>query len=185
MKTTSVLAFFLIAATIPCFGQANACSPVGTWFGGSDMTHPYQLSVAPIGGNRYSVRFQQGVDYPSFGILGWTEWSGEMTKRPGQKYELAAAAIFVVAPEAQLAANPDMDVIHSTIEFSPNCNTIRHTIDTFGGYIPWTEEKVPFVTPLDFDYIALFLNGQPLVEEYHRMPTDCAICPKADHEHHN
>ncbi len=170
----------LFAAAMPCFGQANACSPVGTWFGGSDMTHPYQMTIVPTGGDRYSLRFQQALDYRSLGILGVTDWTGEMIKGPGRKYEVQLVVFYWQSPEASLNGEPlDMEAARSTIEFGDNCNVIQHTITTFISYLPWTEEKVPFVTPPDYDYIQMFLGGQPLVEKYHRMPTACPICPAA------
>jgi hypothetical protein len=46
------------------------------------------------------------------------------------------------------------------------CDTIVHTIDVFGGYVPMTADKVPFVTEFDVDFLT---DGAPLVEIYHRM----------------
>jgi hypothetical protein len=149
------------------------------------MALPYKMTIEPIEGDRYSVRFQQAIDFGAFGILGWTDWTGVITKVRDTrcKYDVLIAAFYVLSPDAaaQLGGSLDMDVVHSTIEFGPNCNTIQHTIDMYGGYIPWTADKVPFVTKLDYDYLALYLNGNPLQETYYRMSTTCPICRHAGH----
>ncbi len=182
-----ILSVVFLATAIACFGQwpgqfnsasqnARWCDPSGTWYGGSDMTHPYHLTIEPIGMGRYAVRFQQAIDYPALKILGWTDWTGEMTMGRGQKYDLHAVAFYVSSPELNLGGTLEMDAIHSTIEFSNNCSTIQHTIDTFVGYMPWTEEKVPFVTNPEWNFLEVF-GLTSLQERYHRMPTACRNCP--------
>jgi hypothetical protein len=189
VKRTITLFVVLLATAITCFGQwpsqlnstspnARWCDPSGTWYGGSDMTTPYHLAIEPTGIGRYAVRFQLAINYPAVGILGATDWTGQMTLAgPGQKYDLHAVAFFVLSPEqaAAMGGALDMDAVHSTIEFS-DCNTIQHTITTYMGYIPWIEEKVPFVTNPDWNYLQL-IGVQTIVEKYHRMPTACTNCP--------
>ncbi len=184
---SSYILFVFVATAIACFGQspgqfsatsqnARWCDPSGTWYGGSDMTLPYHLTIEPIGMGRYAVRFQQAVDYPALKVLGWTDWTGEMTIGRGQKYVLHAVAFFVPSPELNMGGTPEMDAIRSIIEFSDNCSTIQHTIDAFIGYVPWTEEKVPFVTNPEWNFLELF-GITTLQERYHRMPTVCRNCP--------
>lgn len=188
MKRASSFTIFVVflATAIACFGQvpgqssqnARWCDPSGTWYGGSDMTTPYKLVISPIGIFRYSVNFQLALDYNSAGILDWTDWTGEMTLGRGQKYDLYAVAYFVLGPEqaGQMGGSLDMDAVHSTIEFTNNCSMIQQTIDTYVGYIPWTADKVPFVTNPDWNYLEM-MGMQTLVEKYHRMPTSCPNCP--------
>ncbi len=165
----AILALLLAAAT-PCFGQPNACGPVGTWYGGSDMTHPYQMTITPIDPNSYSVRGQEIYDYASIGILGTTDWTGVLTRGPDRKYSMQMVAFFW---NSDSSINPEMDAVHCTVEFTDDGNTIRNTITTYIAYLPWTENKVPFVTPPDLDILATYLEGQPIVETYHRMPAGC------------
>jgi hypothetical protein len=190
MKRTSSLILFVVflATAVAGFGQSSGqsapnakwCDPSGTWYGGSDMTMPYKLVIAPIGIFRYSVTFQWAVNYPDYGVLEATDWTGEMSLVRGQKYDLYAVAFFVLSPDVAptMGGSLDMDAIHSTIEFTNNCSMIQHTIDTFIGYIPWTEDKLPFVTNPDWNYLEL-IGVQTLVETYHRMPTACPNCPFA------
>ncbi|HTT62036.1 MAG TPA: hypothetical protein VMG35_09360 [Bryobacteraceae bacterium] len=197
MKTAgrlTLLAAFLAAAVL-CFGQqagtfgvnpqSNSstqslrwCDPTGTWYGGSDMTTPYHMTIAPVGIAHYSFRTQLAIDYNSLGILEWTDWSGEMTLGRGQKYDLYGVAFFVLSPDlaAAMGGSLDMDAFHSTMEFSGNCNTLLHTITTYIGYIPWTADKVPFVTNPDYNYLEM-IGVQSIIETYYRMPTSCPNCP--------
>ena len=191
MKRASSFSLFVVflATAITCFGQApdlssensKGCDPSGTWYGGSgDMSFPYKLSIEPMRGGRYSVMFEQAISYADFGLIGWTAWTGEMTLRPGQKYELFAVAFFVISPDLapSYGGSLDIDATHATVEFSDNCNVIQHTIDTYIGYIPWTAEKVPFVTNTDWNWLEL-IGLEAIVETYYRMPTVCPNCPFA------
>ena len=183
-KSLLVLCVGIVAAVSPCYGQANACSPIGTWVGGSDMTTPYHMTITPIGGDRYAVRAQQAVDYAAYGIIWATDWTGEMTKGPGRKYEANLVAFFLLSPEGSPTGEGavDMDAVHSTIEFDEDCDKIKNTITTFIGYIPWAEEKVPFVTLPDYNYLELW-GVTSLAEKYQRVPTVCTICPAASVKH--
>ena len=151
------------------YGHHKACELAGTWYGGSDMTTPYQFTAVPIGEGRYSLRFQQAVDYLSLGIRWVTDWTGEATRvRDG--YRVSAMSFAVDGPEAaaQLGGSLEMDAVLSTFTFSDDCNTITNTIDTFIAYIPWTEEKVPFVTDPDYNWLEI-IGIDTLVEQYHRF----------------
>ena len=87
-------------------------------------------------------------------------------KGQGQRYDGYIIAYFVGAPEGL-----DMKFVHEVIEFQ-DCNTFTSTIDLFGGFIPWTEEKIPFVTQPDYNMFDI-LGVNTIVETYHRMPTSC------------
>ncbi len=188
LNAMSVLALCvgIIVMGSPCFGQANACSPIGTWIGGSDPATPYHMTITPIGGDRYAIRAQQPLDYPGLGILGVTDWTGELFKVSGKKYETNMVAFYWLSPEVQADLGVDgpldMDAVHSTIEFNENCDKIKNTITTFIGYIPWTEEKVPFVTLPDYNYLEDW-GVSSLDETYQRVPTVCTICPAAPPKH--
>jgi len=186
MKGTRALTIFavIVLTAIACFGQ-NAlntrwCDPAGTWYGGSDMATPYKLVIAPTGILRYSVNFQLALDYNSVGILNWTDWTGEMSLGRAQKYDVYTVAFYVLGPDAanQMGGSLDMDAAHSTIEFVNGCNTIQNTVDTYVGYIPWTESKIPFSTTPDWNYLQM-VGVQTIVEKYYRMPTACPNCPFA------
>lgn len=110
-----------------------------------------------------------------YGLQGMTDWTGEVLKRADQKYDVYIVAFFVMTPEvvAQLGDNPDMDAIHSILEFSADCNTLSNTIDTYMGYIPWTQAKNAFVDDPDYDYLALW--GIPTITETcQRLPASGA-----------
>ena len=149
--------------------HGRPCELAGTWYGGSDMTAPYQFTAVPMGDGRYSLRFQQAFDYLSIGTLGVTDWTGEAAKvRDG--YRLHIVAFFVNGPANAelLGGSLEMDAVISTFGFSDDCNTITNTIDTFIAYIPWTEEKVPFVTDPDYNWLEI-IGIDTLVEQYHRF----------------
>ncbi|MGD0578440.1 MAG: hypothetical protein ABSC08_05880 [Bryobacteraceae bacterium] len=163
-------------------GHDRACELAGTWYGGSDMTVPYQFTAIPMGDGRHSMRFQQAIDYLSLGFLWVTDWTGEAVRVRGQKYRVHAVAFYVNGPvnAQQLGGSLEMDGVISTMEFSDDCNTITNTIDTFIGYIPWTEEKEPFVTDPDYNWLEV-IGIETLVETYHRMPTAGLNGPFASH----
>lgn len=163
-------------------GHDRACELAGTWYGGSDMNTPYQFTAIPMGIERYSLRFQQALDYPSLGILGVTDWTGEAVRVRGWKYRVHAVAFYVNGPDnAQLLGGSlEMDGVISTMEFSDDCNTITNTIDTYIGYIPWTEDKVPFVTDPEYNWLEV-IGIETLVETYHRMPAAGLNGPFASH----
>jgi hypothetical protein len=188
LNAMSVLALCvgIIVMGSPCFGQANACSPIGTWIGGSDPATPYHMTITPIGGDRYAIRAQQALDYPLIGYAGVTDWTGELSKVGGKQYEANLIAYFVyplLVPQDDEHPQGivELDAVHSTIEFNGSCDKIKNTITTYVGYYPWTEEMVPFVTdPTDF-YV---VNGDPLfVETYQRVPTACPICSTVTPKH--
>ncbi len=188
MRNTIILAGLVVAAT--CLAQEAAqykdvpsetrwCDPAGTWYGGSDMTMPYHLSIIPSGIGRYSVRFQQAIDYAALGINGVTDWTGEMAMIFGQKFNLHITAFYVLAPASPSgSATLEMDAVRSTMEFANNCNVLRHTINAYIGYVPWTEEKVPFITSPDVNVLDL-IGVTTFTETYYRVPTACPKCPFA------
>lgn len=161
--------------------QQPGCDPTGTWYGGSgDLSMPYHMTIANIGGGSYAVRLQSPINLSASGYLGMTDWTGEMVKGAGQKYDFYIVSFDNLAPELAEAfgGSLDMDIVHSTVQFSNGCSMLLSSIDTFGGYIPWTEDKAPFVTALDYNYFEIFFGGAKTIEErYYRMPTFCPTCP--------
>ena len=164
----------LLGPAIPAFAQgvtpsavdARGCDPTGTWFGG-DQAHPYQMTIVPVGGGRYFWKAQQVLNPAAFGLEAANEWTGEMVKGPGQQYIMYGIAFYLPL---------EMDAVRSRVEFAEDCNTIKNTIDTFVAYVPWTPEKIPFVTPPDANILEL-IGATTLEEQYKRMPAACPACP--------
>jgi hypothetical protein len=179
-----VLLVLVLCFSIPSFSQgvgpsnavsatAKGCDISGTWIGGSDLATPYQMVILPISGERYSWRAQQSYPYWGNGFLAVTDWTGEITKGTNQKYAVQGIAFYLLPDGSQ-----DMDCVVSVMQFSEDCNTLKNVITTYIGYVPWTGDKVPFVTAPDFNY--LDMGGVTSFEaQYIRMPTACPSCPFA------
>ncbi len=160
--------FLLLLALTLLAGSASAapCDPTGTWYGGSDWK--YMATITPNTDGSYTLVFQAGYDTKAFGYTAWTTFSGTMVRRGRASFELRGIAMFVLPPSSDPNTPPsvEMDVLHSTLRLTDGCDTIHHTIDVFGGFVPWTEDKVPFVTPLDVSYVPA---GGAILETYHRI----------------
>lgn len=180
---SSVLALCVLGVAVPSGAQGvgRSCDISGTWYGGSDPSTPYQLTVTPIGAGRYSVVAQQAIDIRLFGGAMQTNWSGEIRKN-GRTYDWYAMLYWVVTPPDQTtppAPLPEVDIVHSRLRFV-DCNTLKNTIDTYGAYFafnpPYIDAegnavpgRTPFVDPVDFDIMAAI--GIPEFDEmYYRLP---------------
>jgi hypothetical protein len=180
MRIRSLLlgAVILLLFSIPGFAQGvgTSCDISGTWYGGSDPAYQYLWTISPMAGGRYNSLVQPGFDNRPFGYITWSNWSGEILKIDARTYDQYAMSYFVwapgSAPEGVDGTLPEVDIVRSRIRLV-DCNTLTNSIDVYAGYYNFTPEKTPFVTPVDFDFLA----GGVLVETYHRMPTACPACP--------
>ena len=196
MKRASILTFCVVfLATALCFaqqaGQLNVtssdtrwCDLSGTWYGGSDWK--YSWVIVPTGYGTYWSQSTAWFDNHAFGYIAWSDWNGEIIKGKGQVYDSYGISLWVWPPaegaDPQQPPPPEqleMDIVRSHIRFVNNCDTFQSAIDVYAGYLNWTEDKVPFATDPDVNYLAEFYGGGPLVETYHRMPTTCPKCPYA------
>ena len=89
------------------------------------------------------------------------EMDEEMTLNMGPHHPSTHGVLrFIISSDGEIIrkAVPDVGYLHRSLEkIAERC--------TYSGYMPYTDEKVPFVTALDID----FLGGTTIVETYHRM----------------
>jgi len=163
-KIVGMFAVLMLGATLLAADGWKHCDPAGTWYG---VTAPYLLTITPKGEDSYTLVFQAVYDAALYGYSVDTNWSGSMVQRGNRSFEARAMGMYIFAPEGSTEEIPELDIIHSVVQIAPNCEEITHTIDVFGGYLPYVPgETVPFVTPMDLDWL---VGGEPLVEIYARM----------------
>jgi len=127
-------------------------------------------TIGPLGGETFAVRYEAVYDNSSFGYRAWTSWSGQLFKLKNGQFVGQAIARLTTSSELPPPPNTlELDAVHLVNRFV-DCNTIKSTIDFFGGYLDQT--KTPFVDQADIDY----LPPGGIVEVYHRMPTACPAC---------
>ena len=151
-------------------GFGNSCSPVGTWYGGSDasagMKYLLRITAGPAG--RYAITYELGF-IPKIPRI--STYSGEMVKTPSGfvAYSLALANM-VSTPPPLGGPPPDIWAVRAQMHFE-GCDTLKSVIDFIGIY-KWGD-RVPFVDLPDL----LPALG---TESYRRMPTVCApeLCPE-------
>jgi hypothetical protein len=157
---------------IPALAQSapntNACSPVGTWYGGSD--YKYVSTITPITGATFAITSDPVFDNSSFGYKGWTSWSGQLLKTTAKGYVAQVIGMFTTSSELPPPPNSyEIDGARAHMEFI-DCDTIQFAYDFFGAYFDLN--KVPFVDPPDLNY----LPPGGIVETYHRMSSTCPAC---------
>jgi hypothetical protein len=183
MKRAALFALLIVFAScfIPGFAQqvqqASSgsqnlwCDLTGTWYGGGDTTVPYHATFQPFGMG-YTARFQQAIDYPAYNIKTATDWTGVVTMGFGPpRYQMSIIGYFI-----GMDGTLEMDAVRGTFQFSQDCNTFQHTIDTYIVYVPWTEAKKPFVTTPDVNVLE-YIGMATILETYHRVPVACPKCP--------
>lgn len=154
-----------VAQSIPAPG---ACSPVGTWYGGSD--YKYISTITPIAGQTFAITSDPVFDNGSFGYKGWTSWSGQIVKTTAKGYVTQVIGMFTTSSELPPPPNSyELDGARARMEFL-DCDTLQFTYDFFGAYFDLN--KVPFVDAPDLNY----LPPGGIVETYHRMPGRCPAC---------
>ena len=184
---------FLLLAAIPCLaqeGMGNECTLAGTWYGGSGVA--YQLTIVPsTPAGHYTFVFKGMYVNPAAPLA--ADPSGELVKTgKGEVYEgsmlsLAGDKSFIDLPPGANGKLPDLVAGWNSMELV-DCNTIRNTIPFFGLYagpLIWTpgsaggpnwiaNAKVPLLSEPDVDLIPVVTGGgtKPIVETYHRMPTN-------------
>ena len=172
MNRTTVLIICCALLVLPSFAQNlqnhNSCSPVGTWYGGSDLK--YVLVITPIAGNRFAIRGDAVFFQPAFGYQVWSPWSGELEKLRNGQYIAQEIAMYTTS--TQVPPPPDsfqLGAVHGRMEFI-DCNTLQFKSDFFGFYFGLN--KIPFFDPLDLN----LLPPGGLTETYLRMPRKCPAC---------
>ena len=157
---------------VPSLAQnSSACSPTGTWYGGSD--YKYMLTITPITGERFSTRYEAVYNNAAWGYAAWTSWSGELGRVSAKRYVGQATSMYTTSPEPQPPpASFELDAVRAWMEFT-DCDNIKLSYDFFGAYFDLN--KVPFVDPPDLNY----LPPGGIVETYHRVPTTCPACSLA------
>jgi hypothetical protein len=151
-------------------GRAK-CSPVGTWYGGSEGTAKYIASITPIDENRFNIVWSGAFSLAQLGFPVATLIPGEFKQeRHGQwDYEGTAGGFGETSDAFPPAAYPDLWVVHYRIQLE-GCNTMIVRHDFFGGYT-WASNKTPFVDQPDYP-----VAPTPIVETYKRLPGKCPIC---------
>jgi hypothetical protein len=163
-RTFVVFALVLLAAPFVGAAEPRQCNPTGTWYGGSEWK--YVLTITPNEANSYVVEFREAYNLEPFGYSNGSAWSGQMVRRGARNFELRALAMYAFPSDGVTPPSTELDLIHGTMRLKDACDTIVHTIDVYGAYVPYTDETEPFVTEVDVDY----LPGEgTLVEIYHRM----------------
>jgi hypothetical protein len=176
-KIAAILLLVLFGALLPCFAKTpSKCeyfNPAGTWFGGADFK--YLMTITGSSGSM-TVQMQAAYDNFSFGPVAWTGWSGTIRRSSTESgvYNLRAVSVYIFSkpPGADPYSPPssdqmDMDILQGELEVV-DCNTMKHTVNLYGAYLPLTDDVQPFVTPVNFDYMPA---SGVLVETYRRIPT--------------
>lgn len=169
MKIKVFLIICCVFLSISCIAQSPAaCSPVGTWYGGSEVK--YLGTIDPITGERVSARFEVVGSLQSLGFAAWTSWSGQFSKAKAGLYVGQYISMYTNSFAFPPAPNSyELDAVHNSMEFI-DCDNIKITYDFYGVYFDLN--KVPFVDPPD-------AGGDipgGFVETYHRVPSTCPIC---------
>lgn len=180
-KAFLVLVAVILVSGLPILGdepQSNGnarCEIAGTWFGGSDPTTPYLMTVIPNRAGRYTAVFQLAAPVHALGYANLSTWSGELVQIGPNRYEAWAIIFATLDPDVAAEAGvdpsiPELDYVHSYIEFTDDCNTVSNVIDALNWYtnFDFTKGTVPFVT--EPDGMAL-PEGVTIDEVYYRMPT--------------
>ena len=173
-------------AVLPCLAQqdqSNACTPEGTWYGGSVVA--YFMTIVPAGADGQFTATAQPM-YKNAVMS--TGYSGSM-KQNGNVYEGPTMSLTTQDPAYSgpppFPNLPDLAVGWMSLEML-DCNTIRNTLPFFGQYLgasiwkpgtPWTgiewlpNPKIPLVSPPDVDLIPILTGDtRPIVETYRRLP---------------
>jgi len=167
-KTNAVLIMCCVFLSVSCLAQSSAsCSPVGTWYGGSDVK--YLMTITPITGERFSTRAEVVLPLVLLGYPAWTSWSGEFNKSNRGRYVVQEISMYTSSTEVPPPANSyEVDAVRGSMQFI-DCDNIKMTYDFYGLYFDLN--KVPFVDPPDVS-----VDAGGIVETYRRMPSICPVC---------
>ena len=180
-----LLMIIFVSVAVPCLAQGygSACDLSGTWIGGSDPSVPiYKLTFVPVAAGQYSA---MGQFIPNIGLY-YSNYTGQVRKDGPKTYSGNMVASFEINQSSiefyatlgiDLTLNDtEVDGVHDTFVLL-DCNTLQGTIDWFGWYLPITNEKIPFVTQPEVEFIRDFNGGVSIIETYRRVPSDnCPAC---------
>jgi hypothetical protein len=171
MNKAMVIIVSCALLVIPSLAQnvlnLNNCSPVGTWYGGSDVK--YQLIITPITGERFAIWGTVVAAIGNLGYPGWSPWAGEMTKTKSGRYVFQEIALYTTSPDFPPPLNSfELDAVHGWGHFT-DCTTIEFGFDYYVWYFDL--DKVPFVDQPDGS-----IDASGIHESYKRMPTSCPAC---------
>ncbi len=171
MKAMTKVAGIVCCAflAISAFAQTPAaCSPVGTWYGGSNEVKAL-LTIAPITGDQFTIRAQILGNVAAVGVPAWTSWEGQLVRSKANVYVAHEISMYTSSDTFPPAPDSyELDAVRGYLSFT-DCNNIKFTYDFYGVYFDLN--KVPFV---DSPEISVDMTGS--LETYHRMPTACPIC---------
>jgi len=166
MNRTVLLILCCASLLVTGWAQApdkyKGCSPVGIWYG-----ETYVLTVSPNGGEEFTIRYEPVYDVTQYGYKAWTSWPGQLLRKGANSYRAQAISMFTTTTDVI-----ELDGVRGWMEFS-DCKNIQITYDFFGGYFDLS--KQPFVDTPEVDY----MPPDGLIENYHRMPTQCPACQQA------
>lgn len=172
MNKTMLLIICCALLVIPSLAQnSNSCSPTGTWYGGSD--YKYLVTITPITGQRFAIRYEAVYSNAAFGYAAWTSWSGELVRVKNKRYVAQAISMYTTSPDLQPPPNSfELDGVRGWAEFT-GCDNLKFDYDFYGAYFDLN--KIPFVDPPDLNY----LPPGGIIETYRRMPITCPACSLA------
>jgi hypothetical protein len=172
MNRITLLIVCCVLLVVPVVAQKpplpNNCSPVGSWYGGSDVK--YLLTISAVGGDKFLIRAEPVFDVPDLGgYKAATAWSGELRKISpyaylGQYISLYTTSNEVPPPQGSM----ELDGVRGVLTFT-NCDSINIAYDRYLVY--FDVSKLVFVDPPDLN---IDITG--LFERYHRMPMICPAC---------
>ena len=161
-----IVCCILIIAPLLAQSQ-NTCSPVGTWYGGSDVK--YLFTITAITGEKFATRAEVVGNVASAGAPGWTSWSGELVRISGNRYLGQYISMYTSSPEFPPPADSfEVDAARGYLSFV-NCDNIKIEYDFYLVYFDLS--KIVFVDQPD---VTIDITGS--VETYHRMPMGCPAC---------
>lgn len=172
MKTISVLIICCALMAMPAFAQSvpnpNACSPVGTWYGGGD--YKYMITISPTVGGSFAITSEAVYSNVAWGYAAWTSWSGQLINVSLRRYVAQEISMYTTSTAPQPPPDSfEVDGVRGWMEFV-DCDNIKFSYDFFGAYFDMN--KVPFVDPPDVSY----LPPGGIVETYRRMTNTCPAC---------
>ncbi len=168
---TTVVAVIICCAflSVSTFAQTrSACSPIGTWYGGSNDVKAL-MTIAPITGAKFTIRAEIVGDVAAAGAPAWTSWTGQLVRSDANRYVSHEISMYTSSPTFPPAPDSyELDGVRGYLSFT-DCNNIRFTYDFYGVYFDLN--KVPFVDSPD---INVDMSGS--LETYRRVPTACPVC---------
>ncbi len=133
-----------------------ACSPTGTWYGGSDVK--YLMTITPITDTRFTITSQPLLDVAALGLPAWTGWSGELRKIDARHFINHSTSLYTTS--SQIPPPPDsyeLDAVRGTMEIS-TCNVIKFRYNFYGLYFDLNKVAFVDVPDVSVDASSAFLK---------------------------